>query len=169
MLKKCISVLRSESQYQKILITLMMAREKLSAGYRASKHFAVEGSYIHLGEFDMNQEGLDELQAETGYSVTSASVEISGIGLSLVGIFPFNQKFSLFTRAGLYSWRLKAAVSAHGLGSGSDTESDTGVGLGIGLSYAATEKVDFSLEFNRYDTEGSDTDFLGAGVNFKFN
>ncbi len=155
---------------------------KFGGGYKFSDNFAIELSYVDLGEHDLTSAGIDSLEQEFDLglpgievSLDAASVDISGIDVSLVGIIPINDQFEIFGRVGNFSWDTDINVSVtvtDGFTTerGSDTQSvdDNDLSFGAGVAYYVTEKFALTAEFHRFEAGESDNDLLGVGMTYTF-
>lgn len=138
---------------------------KAFAGYRIMKYLAVEGAYTNFGEATANV-------VTTAPSAGTANVKLENEAwsLSALGILPLSDQFSLFARLGLNVWNVD--VSASGTGSGStaysDSEDGTDVVYGLGAAYHITPNLNLRAEWERYDFDGSDLDFVSVGLGWSF-
>jgi len=125
---------------------------KLFGGYKFNPNFAVEGAWIDLGE----------VSASAGGGTVTA--EVDGLQVAAVGMIPINPQFGVFGKIGVYMW--DATVSATGFGSVSDDGHD--IMFGAGVSWNLTSKFGLRAEWERFDIDGDDLDFLSVGVQFNF-
>lgn len=150
---------------------------KLTAGYKVSQHFAIQASYLQLGEFDVNQNMLNAMEDEFSggfgidVSLDSVSVESSGFDLSLVGYLPFTENFSGFARLGIYVWDFdsNATVTVDGF-TASESVGDSGNDLsyGLGVEYAFNPSWTLVGEWSNYKVADGDISMIGAGINVRF-
>lgn len=147
---------------------------ELAVGYQFTPYFAVEGGWIDLGaaqyeaEFTAN-DGGGPLEGE-------AEVEMgaSGPALSLVGIWPLGESFSVDVRAGAFFARSKVKVELELDGdSGSESESDTKtqVLLGAGVNWSVAERTTLRLGYTHFDKGVGDEFDVGRfslGVKYAF-
>lgn len=139
---------------------------KAFAGYRIMKYLAVEGAYTNFG--DVTARSTITAPAP---GTLNLKVETQAWSLSALGILPLNDKFSLFGRLGFNVSNSDVSVSATGSGttySSSDSDNDTGVLYGLGAAYHFTPNVNLRAEWERYDSDGSDMDFVSVGLGFSF-
>jgi OOP family OmpA-OmpF porin len=125
---------------------------KIFGGYKFTPNFAVEGAWIDLGEISASGGGA---------TITG---EVDGLQLAAVGMFPINPQFGVFGKVGVYMW--DATVSAPGFGSVSDDGSDIMFGAGVNWNFA--QRFGLRAEWERFDIDGDDVDFLSVGVQFNF-
>jgi len=99
--------------------------------------------------------------AELGYGLLfdKGGVEVTSLELSAVGIFPLAHQLSLLGRLGL------ARLEADGPGGSGD---DNELFYGIGLQYDASPTVGVRLQWQRYNTDPDEVDFLSVGVVVRF-
>ena len=130
----------------------------LEAGYRFSRNFALEGSYVDLGKFDFN-------------STVNGTYKATGVGLSAVGIIPIEDNFSLYGKAGAFSGKTELSASAP---ASDRSERETVPTFGLGASYDFGDNVVGKLEWNRYQNLGDastgegDVDLYTLGVGYRF-
>ena len=129
------------------------------------KYLAVEGAYANFGEVSANV-------VTTAPVAGTANVKLENEAwtLSALGILPLNDQFSLFARLGLNVWNVD--VSASGTGSGatgySGSEDGTDVVYGLGAAYHLTPNLNLRAEWERYDFDGGDLDFVSVGLGWSF-
>lgn len=124
---------------------------KIFGGFKANEHFAIEGLWADLGEVSVSGPG------------GSGTVGVDGFGIAAVGIIPLNEKFGIFGKLGMFMWDLSG-------GGGLSAASDDGTDLmfGAGVSWNLTEKLGLRAEWERFDIDGDDIDFLSIGAQFNF-
>lgn len=124
---------------------------KIFGGYKFNPNFGVEASWVDLGEVSVAGPG------------GSASVAVDGFGLAAVGMIPLNERFGVFGKVGLYMWD----VSGGGLATGiSDDGSD--IMFGAGVNWNLTDRFGLRAEWERFDIDGDDVDFLSIGAQLNF-
>lgn len=146
---------------------------KLYGGYQFGQNFAVEMAYVDLGTATYSG-------TFSGSPVTGGRIDIWGLGLFAVGIWPVSSDFSLFGKLGFLSWDAKWRDVTGGTPfSGTDSGSDLAGGLG--LSHSFTKNLGARLEWERFKVGGGEdflgfsnstgratVDLLSAGVVYKF-
>ena len=120
-------------------------------GMRFNENFALELSYMDFGKQEDSFYGYD------------ASVEVTGLGFSVVGILPIDEKFEIFGKLGLFSWDVDVTLDSYKT---SDDGSDAMIGLGA--AYHINEQFDIRAEWNVIDVDGADLDMLSVGAQFNF-
>lgn len=130
---------------------------KLFTGYQFHQHFAVELAYTDLGKFsfDASVSGGPAGAGATEYS----EVKPTCWSLSLVGLLPVSQNFTLLGKAGVCRWddRFRGWEVAAGGGGGAipypETPESTGTDLtyGLGLRYDFTRNLGLRLEWERFE------------------
>ncbi len=142
---------------------------KLFGGYQINKYFALEAGYFDLGKF--------EFTATTVPAGTlRGNIKVKGLNFDAVGIFPFNERFSVFGRVGLSYAEAKDSFSGTGLVTAQNSnpsKSDTNYKLGLGLQYHFTKSLGMRAEAERYrinDAVGNkgDIDLLSIGLVYRF-
>lgn len=130
---------------------------KIFGGYRVTRNFAIEATYIDFGEASAS--------GQTFGFPFSVKASATAWGAAAVGILPINNQFSLFGKAGLLMTDAKASASGVG-GSFSDSESDTGLHLGLGALFDISPTVSIRAEWEREDENEIDVMSIGVQVRF---
>lgn len=125
---------------------------KLYGGYQFGQYFGVELAYIDLGTATYSG-------TFGGSPVTGGKIDIWGLGLFAVGIWPVSSDFSLFGKLGFLSWEAEWRDVTGGTPF-SGTDSDSDLAGGLGLSYSFTKNLGARLEWERFKVGGGE-DFLG--------
>lgn len=124
---------------------------KIFGGYKANDHFAIEGFWADLGEVSASGPG------------GSGSLGVDGFGIAAMGILPLNDRFGIFAKLGMFMW------DGSGGGDFSGIEDDgTDVMFGAGVRWNFTERFGLRAEWERFDIDGDDVDFLSVGLQFNF-
>ena len=93
----------------------------------------------------------------------SGSVESDGIQFAGVGIIPVNPQFDVFGKLGFFMWD----VSASGPGGTADDDG-TDLMFGVGAAWKFSPQLAARAEWERFDLDGDDVDFLSIGLQFNF-
>jgi OmpA-OmpF porin, OOP family len=141
---------------------------KFGGGVEINDNFFIEAGYTSLGKFEAENELLQSFPGMIGVTVSSASMEITGIEFSGLGVAPINENLSIYGRLGIYVWDADINVSVAGFGSGSASDDGSDPLIGLGMEYNATDNVGLRLEYTRYDAEDADIDYLGGSLVVKF-
>ena len=140
---------------------------KLTGGFTVIPNFAVEMSYVDLGESAFDT------------STTTASMTETGIAAYGIGIYPVDA-FSLFAKAGVSSLKTKLSgpmpIFSSVSSSTTQTSTDTNFAWGIGAGYEFTQNISANLEWERYKGEFSDlglseshyVDLISIGARYSF-
>lgn len=141
---------------------------KITLGYYVNSNIAIEGSLTNLGEFDVDDDFLAELELVVGEPLDDASVEVDGIELAVVASAPLSNAVSIFGRVGIFMWDADFKIDS--VSSGSVSESDDGSDLffGAGVGFGIGESAALNLEYVAYEADDSDVDYLGAGLTINF-
>lgn len=161
---------------------------KLFGGYHFTENFAIEASYVDLGEASARAtaNGLFLLDDGAGGIVTEGSLgnkvtsESQAVTLDAVGLFKVGTMFDVFAKVGLFYADSKLKYSAYadfdiGSASASDSISDKSTNLHYGLGANAwfTENLGIRLEweqFNDVEVEDAESDIslLSASILYRF-
>lgn len=125
---------------------------KLFGGYKFTPNFAAEAAWVDLGEVSASGPG------------GSATVEADGFQVAALGMFPINPQISLFGKLGAFMWDANVTTSA-GFTVGDD---GTDIMLGFGGMWNITQRIGLRAEWERFDVDSEDVDFLSVGVQFNF-
>ncbi len=150
----------------------------LALGYQANRNFAMELGYVDLGEISYSAtgtvtDGTDDFDANFGLSQSA-----SGPVISALGIWPFNDKFSVFGRVGiaLMSVDADASVTIDDVASQGAASTDRSNGMyGLGGEFSFGGRFALRLEYDRYAGVGSDditgdadVDVISLGLRYTF-
>lgn len=123
---------------------------RLFGGYRAHRNFAVELGYIDLGDMTI-----------AGTTANTSVWELVGLG-----IYPLNERFSVFGKLGAYRGTAKGA----GI-----TERRNDLTFGLGGQYDVGRNLGVRLEWQRYTDFGgggfggvTDQDVIGVSALYRF-
>jgi OOP family OmpA-OmpF porin len=125
---------------------------KLGLGLQLNRYFAIEGTWVDLGEFSASG-------SVPGASY-KADVEISGFGGNLVGRLPLDQGLSVYAKAGWHQLKsdvsLQANVAGFGTISDSDDDTETVSSWALGAAWQFYPQFSVVAEYERYRDVGSD-------------
>lgn len=133
---------------------------KLFFGLQFHQNFAVEMAFVDLGE--ANYSGT----CCFGTPVTGGRLETSGFNFSFVGTAPLNPSFSLFGKAGFFSWEAEARDLTGGLPF-SGRETGTDLSYGFGAAFHVTKNLSLRAEWEQFEAV-DDISLLSLGVAFRF-
>jgi len=129
---------------------------KIFGGYKFNPNFAIEGAWIDLGE----------VSASDG--VVNVAAEVDGFQIAAVGMFPINPKFGIFGKVGVFMWDVSATASAPGFGSAQASDDGNDIMFGAGVNWNLTTRFGLRAEWERFDIDGDDVDFISIGAQFNF-
>jgi len=123
-----------------------------TGGYRVNKNFAVEASYVDLGESE------DDI-----FPVWT--IEVDGFNFSAVGIIPVNDKVDFFGKVGMFMWDVTLDEAGTG-----ELASDDGTDISIGFGVAAnlTDQFGVVFEYHKFDLDGEDVTNMSIGARLSF-
>lgn len=146
----------------------------LAGGYQVNDHFAFEFSYVDLGSIGYRgtgtvTDGVDQVAAEAIFES-----EADGPVLSVLGILPIGERFSVFGRAGwsLMNAKGSARITVDGVSDqASQSSQKSDLMFGAGMEYELTRHFAIRLGWDRYldvATENvvgdTDADLYSLGV-----
>lgn len=124
----------------------------LTGGYRVNKNFAVEASYVDLGESDDNIAPVWTIKAD-------------GFNFAAVGIIPVNNKFEVFGKVGMYIWDF----SVHEAGTGEIYRSDgNDISFGFGASFNLADQFNLIFEYQKFEVDDQDASNISFGARLNF-
>jgi OOP family OmpA-OmpF porin len=147
---------------------------KAFGGYRFNRNFALEASYLKLGEISANTT-ITNVAPPANVKATF-SWEY-GFAVEAVGILPVGNQLDLFGKLGGYMVKTKLKVDVQGAGSASlsDTDTNTGLTYGIGAQYNFTPNFAVRTEWQQFKDVGTDktggsgdVSFLSVGILYRF-
>jgi len=127
----------------------------VALGYKVNKNFALEASYIDLGE---SEDNIDPVWTVEGH----------GFNLSFVGILPVHEKIDIFAKAGVFMWD----ISLNEAGTGElATDNSTDLSLGLGISANLTDQFSIVFEYQEFQIEDEvfDGDISNISIGARFN
>ena len=137
----------------------------LFGGYRTTENFSLQLEYQDDLSF-----GIDDMFAgsslwfpETG----EQDFESNGLFLSGISSYPINDHGVLYMKGGLFNWEVDSNYyenSSDYLGQARGTD----VFYGFGANYDLNARFGVSAEWERYQMEKSDIDYLSTRLKFKF-
>jgi OOP family OmpA-OmpF porin len=148
---------------------------KAVAGYRFGRHFAIEGGYAWLGEFQFS----NQVSAPASGALT-ADTRVIGLFLDAVGLLPVGWGVTVLGKVGVVGSELRttrtvtgAATPAPGLGTTSYAD-EANLKYGLGLQYDLGARATIRAEWERYVDLGNaatgavDLDVYSVGVMLRF-
>ncbi len=138
----------------------------LVGGYRTNRFFSIELEYQDELAF-----GLDNMFAGSSLwfpEVESESFKSNAVFLSGVSNYSINKSTMLYMKGGIFNWEIDSGL----LNSNEDLfpqkSSGTDVFYGLGANYSLNPRFGISAEWERYQMEESDVDYLSTELQFKF-
>ncbi|WP_282039967.1 outer membrane beta-barrel protein [Halomonas alimentaria] len=139
---------------------------KLFVGYQFNPNFAIEASYLDLGDAEASY----RYRGEPG----NAELSVDGFGFALVGKLPIQSGFSVYGKLGMIAWDADFTDNYfNGAQRTTDSYGEDGTDpfYGIGAEYEV-ERILMRAEFERYDISESGEDFeidmISASIGYRF-
>lgn len=144
------------------------------AGYRIHRNLAIEGMFTHLGNVNYSavSDGTVSLFVEGGLVDefpltldTRVKSSLSGIGMSVLGIWPISQRWELYARGGLQFSTIRSDVRTVRIaGTERATRAEGGIARqseldflgGVGIAMSMFEIYGARLEYMRVLEAGDD-------------
>lgn len=142
---------------------------KVFGGYQLNRHFALEGGYFDLGQFDFSA------TTQPAGSL-SGKAKFRGVNLDVQGRLPLTDRLSAFARAGLIYAETQATFTSTGAVQVADArrkEKAANYKAGVGLEFALSPQLAARAELERYrvkDGVGNqgDVDMASLGLVYRF-
>ena len=138
---------------------------KLYSGFKAHELLTLEFEYqdqMHFGVGNVFSGKELWLSDESNVELESKALFFSGSST-----FEIDENSRIHLRGGLYNWDLKPERNA--LGQNAEAErGGTDIFYSIGSYFDVTEKIGFSAEWERYEFENEDVDFISTELHFNF-
>jgi OOP family OmpA-OmpF porin len=148
---------------------------KALAGYRFNRHFAIEGGYAWLGEFQFSNQPVGP-----GGGALTANTRVIGLFVDAVGLLPVGWGFTALGKVGVVGSEVRTTrivtgpvVPAPGLAP-TATVDEANLKFGLGLQYAIGARAAVRIEWERYVGVGNDLtgevdlDVYSVGVMLRF-
>lgn len=120
---------------------------RILGGYKFNENFAIEGAYGSLGEAEIRDLS----------SPAKASFDGAVISLSLLGIAPLSDTWSLYGKAGIGRWDVEASVTDGSGFSASGDDDGTDPLFGAGFMWEFEKGYSLRFEFERQTVGLSDS------------
>ena len=143
-------------------------------GYRLLPYLAVELSYMDFGKASYDASGT----VSDGFSSDDVSlgleVEVAGPTLSLLAIYPINETWEVFARAGAMFSKTKVSVTLEVDAERfkeSDSDNSTELLWGLGVAYNFSERMSVRAEYSQVKEaagEEFDVDRMVIGLIYAF-
>ena len=137
----------------------------LFGGYRTTENFSMQLEYQDDLSF-----GIDDMFAGSSLWFPEAGAqnfESNGLFLSGISSYPINDNGALYMKGGLFNWEVDTnyyETNSNYLGHTSGTD----FFYGLGANYDLNVRFAVSAEWERYQMEESDIDYLSTKLKFKF-
>lgn len=146
---------------------------RVYGGYRFHRNFAAEIAYVDLGRFELRSTVVPA-------GTLTNRIRSSGAELSVLGLLPLGDRFTLFGRVGVLAARTKASFSGDGSiilieGGSEQSQRSSGLVYGVGAMADFTPRFGVRVEYNEFRKLGDeltggefDTRVVNAGLQFRF-
>ena len=146
---------------------------KVFAGYRFSRHIALEGSYHDLGKVSFSGRLTAAAPPFPVGTATSGTFKSKAYALSLIATLPLPHNFAVFGRVGVAYGEQEGDVTVGGLTASASDES-TEATYGLGLHYDFTRNLGLLAQWQRFRVGGAsvggknDVDSYTVDLVFRF-
>lgn len=138
---------------------------RLFVGNRVSEKFAIEVSYVTLGEYAVGPlEGQAPDPDELQDTITLTSGDVS-----FLARLPIRRYVSVYAKVGVHYWRGERLIEANDTVNGGQTRAalaydDVDFSAGLGADYRFSRRMGVTLEANAYKTVDVYNLMMGMGV-----
>ncbi|MBU2869114.1 outer membrane beta-barrel protein [Colwellia sp. E2M01] len=141
----------------------------LMAGYQLNTYWAIEGSYIDLGERSVSFTGSTE-DLDAFYDNVEHVYPESGSGLSLAAVasLPISDNFKISGKLGYWSWKGDYTTSDANGDVGSDSIKGNDVWYGAELNYRLNQHIQMYLTAQRFKLDRDENDLFALGIRYYF-
>jgi len=131
---------------------------ELTAGYRIGENFAVEASWLELGE-----------QSIPITETFDADFGVDGMHFSFLAIAPLAPDFEVFGRFGVYHWDLESSnTTTSAIIRSNDREDNSDLVYGAGAAWHLSDTVALRVMYQEVDVRGDNIENISAGFTFAF-
>ena len=131
-------------------------------GYQFMKNFAIEASYLDLGNVKASAAGTILLGDGTLAATLHGDFKTDGPAVAVVGVLPFSQGWQADARVGIYYGDTKIKLSGEASGAGgsatlgptSDSQSRSSFMGGLGVGYSFNDNFSLRLDYLYFDKVG---------------
>lgn len=140
-------------------------RFSLFGGYRSNENFSLQLEYQDEVSF-----GIDDMFAGSSLwfpESNTRNFESSALYLSGIRSYPINESSNVYMKGGLFNWEIGSnsyTTNPNYFGDNSGTD----LFYGLGANYDLNARFAVSAEWERYQMEKSDIDYLSTKLQFKF-
>ena len=146
---------------------------KVFAGFMFNRHFGVQASYMNLG--DLKSEYTASVPPDQIDDLLAASARLlpgrgRGVLTDIVLQLPLSEKIALYGTLGAFfaEPESKQKIVVGGTGSASRKDSAVDFAASVGIKFVASDTVDIKFAYERYEIDGTTTDFPMAAFVFHF-
>lgn len=148
---------------------------KVFAGYRFNRHFALEGGYAWLGEF----QATNQVYAPAAGAL-NADIRVIGLFLDALAMLPIGERLAAYAKVGVLGSETRTFRSVSGtvtpaadVSTNASTD-EANLSYGLGAQYDVAKNVTLRAEWQLYRDVGdastgeSDIDQYSVGLLFRF-
>ena len=122
---------------------------ELISGYQFNDYFALQISYLDLGEAEETGSFED---IDFGFGLA-----VDGINFTAVGAIPISETVSLYGKLGYFMWDATGTIRLDDFSTSGSTDGND-ISYGLGVKWAVAENLFVNLGFDRYEIEVSSED-----------
>jgi len=125
-------------------------------GYSFNEHFSVDGGYLDFGQFDAF--------VDSGGNPIQITEDADGFLFAATGSIPLTDTFSLYGRLGAFFWDGESLI-----GNVDDNVSDVNAHLAAGIRAKIYKNLSVTIDWSRFDLDGTSADLLAIGLQVGFH
>ncbi len=150
---------------------------KVFGGYQFNDRFALEGTFVELGEVtsdieveDWPQQGALDPALFVADAVTVHPYSVGGFAFTTVANLFSGEKAALSAKAGVFFWEadVKVWCATECSDQAKTTEDGTDWTAGLIFAYDFNDEYGMRAEWERYATDRDDVDFYAASLLYRF-
>ncbi|HHO59556.1 MAG TPA: porin family protein [Thiotrichales bacterium] len=146
---------------------------KLFAGYQLNNNVAIEIQYADLGVAELTGNTGDRFELEgVLLQFTEDNARIAGesksAGIAMLVGLDATATINPYVKFGLQKWSVDYTVSTPTL-TASETEKGSDPFFGLGVGFRVTPSLSAMAEYERYDIDDSDSDFISFSLSWRFS
>jgi hypothetical protein len=141
----------------------------LMGGYQFNTYWAIEGTYLDLGERSVDFTGSAEDLAAFYDNIEHVYPQSGdGLSIALVGSWPLSEDIKLSGKLGYWRWEGDYITYDANGNVGSDSIKGNDLWYGVELNYRLSERTQLYLTAERFSLDRDENNVFGLGVRYYF-
>jgi hypothetical protein len=136
---------------------------KVYGGYNFSRFIGIEIGYVNLGE------AILQTSTTTPNDLFIGQAELNGWHAGVVASVPLLWGFAVHAKAGPFAWREEVFLPSASTGNAVAGKTDGFDWMaGAGVSYEIVNGMELRVEFERFQVDDDEVDYISSGLLFRF-